>query len=210
VPFDAPVNRPFSVPDSSNGSTARVDTPAAVGILIGVHTEPVFEDDYLALAAAAVEAFVRRREVMTTPQPLPSTMDRRAGAFVSLKKGSALRGCIGTFLPTRDSLAEEIIQNAVRAASADPRFAPVSPTELPELTYAVDVLSPPEPCGKADLDPENYGVIVERGGRRGLLLPDLPEVETVATQLQIARMKAGIGPDEPVTLHRFTVERHGG
>lgn len=173
-----------------------------------MYEEKAFEDDYVALAAAAVEAFARRKEVIDAPRPLPESMTRRAGVFVSLKKGRTLRGCIGTFLPTCNNLAEEIIQNAVRAASTDPRFLPVSPNELRDLTYAVDVLSPPEPCRAADLDPKRYGVIVEHGGRRGLLLPDLPEVDTAVTQLQIARMKAGIAPDEPVSLHRFTVERH--
>ena len=177
-------------------------------MLTYVHRRSALEDPYVALAAASVEAFVGRGDVIAPPDPLPAGLARRAAAFVSLKRGGALRGCIGTFLPARETLAQEIIQNAIRSASVDPRFPPVSPAELGELSYAVDVLSPPQPCREEDLDPARYGVIVERGGRRGLLLPDLPEVDTVDTQLRIARMKAGIGPDEPVALHRFTVERH--
>lgn len=167
------------------------------------------EDPYVALAKASVEAFVRRGEVISPPDQLPPEMRRQAAAFVSLKHKGALRGCIGTIRPATESVAEEIARNAIRAASSDPRFPPVRPAELPALSYTVDVLSSPEPCDEDALDPTRYGVIVERGARRGLLLPDLPEVETAAAQLRIARMKAGIGPDEPVTLKRFTVERHG-
>ncbi len=162
------------------------------------------------LAISAVESYVQRSEVLSLPEPLPPEMRHRAGVFVSLKQQGALRGCIGTFLPTRDNLAQEIIENAIRAASADPRFPPVSPQELPTLSYSVDVLSPPEPCREPDLDPKRYGVIVEHGPRRGLLLPDLPGVDATAAQVRIARTKAGIGPDEPIVLRRFTVERHDG
>ncbi|MCX7750056.1 MAG: AmmeMemoRadiSam system protein A [Candidatus Bipolaricaulota bacterium] len=166
-------------------------------------------DPYVELARASVEAYVRRGVQLPLPRDLPPELTgRRAGAFVSLKKRGLLRGCIGTYEPTEPTLAEEIIANAIRAASEDPRFPPVSPRELPELSISVDVLSPPEPCAEEDLDPRRYGVIVEAGWRRGLLLPDLPGVDTVADQLRIARAKAGIGPDEPHRLLRFTVERH--
>lgn len=127
---------------------------------------------------------------------------------MSLKKRGLLRGCIGTYEPTEESLAEEIIVNAIRAATEDPRFPPVTAGELPELTVSVDVLSPPEPCAEQDLDPKRYGVIVAAGWRRGLLLPDLPGVDTVEEQLRIAKLKAGIPPGEPCRLWRFTVERH--
>jgi len=59
-----------------------------------------------------------------------------------------------------------------------------------------------------DLDPKRYGVIVECGWRRGLLLPDLEGVDTVEYQVEICRRKAGIGPDEPVQLYRFEVIRY--
>ncbi len=161
------------------------------------------------LARQSVEALVRRGVRLPLPPGLPAELTtRRAGAFVSLKKRGLLRGCIGTYEPTEPTLAEEIIANAVRAASEDPRFPPVSSRELPELSVSVDVLSPPEPCREEDLDPRRYGVIVEAGWRRGLLLPDLPGVETVEDQLRIAKAKAGIAPDAPCRLLRFTVERH--
>ena len=165
-------------------------------------------DPYVRLAIAAIERYVCRSEVLSPPSAVPPGMKARAGVFVSLKKAGKLRGCIGTFLPVEEDVAREIIANAIKAATADPRFSPVQQEELSELTYSVDLLSEPEPCCEEDLDPKTYGVIVECGWRRGLLLPDLEGVETVERQLEIARMKAGIGSEESVSLYRFTVERH--
>jgi len=136
-------------------------------------------------------------------------MSKQAGVFVSIKKGGTLRGCIGTFFPSQPTIAHEIIANAIKSASADPRFSPIGEIELASLTVSVDVLSEPELCDETQLNPVRYGVLVESGWRRGLLLPDLEGVNTVADQLSIARDKAGIGRDEAVTLSRFTVERHG-
>jgi len=138
----------------------------------------------------------------------PELTERQAGAFVSLKIGRQLRGCIGTVFPTQPSLAEEIIYGAIGAASRDPRFPPLTPEELPEIAVSVDVLSPPEPCTFDDLDPGKYGVVVQAGECLGLLLPDLPGVTSAHEQLAIAKRKAGIPPDAPCELRRFTVERH--
>jgi len=167
-------------------------------------------DPYVGLARLAIEAWVREGRRIQPPSDLPEEFfSRRAGTFVSLKKHGVLRGCIGTYLPTEENLAQEIIENAIRAATEDPRFPPVRPDELPHLSVTVDVLSPPELCTEEDLDPKRYGVIVEKGWRRGLLLPDLPGVDSVEEQLRIAKMKAGLTPNEPCKLYRFTVERHG-
>lgn len=133
----------------------------------------------------------------------------QAGAFVSLHKDGRLRGCIGTISPTRDNLAQEIIENAISASTRDPRFIPVTLDELEFLEYSVDVLSPAEPIDSPDqLDVKRYGVIVSNGGRRGLLLPNLDTIDTVEEQISIAKKKAGIGPGEPVSLKRFEVVRH--
>jgi len=166
------------------------------------------QDPYVSLAVRAVRAYVTGGRVIDPPASLPAGMEGSAGTFVSIKKHGALRGCIGTFAPTEPTIAAEVIANAIKAATADPRFPPIAPDELDELDLSVDVLSEPEPCTEADLDPRRYGVIVESGWRRGLLLPDLPGVESVAQQVDIARRKAGIGADEPYELLRFTVERH--
>ena len=167
-------------------------------------------DPWVRLAWLSLERFVERREVAVPPDDLPEALRRqRAGAFVSIHKQGRLRGCIGTLAPTRDSLAEEIIHNAISAASRDPRFSPIRPDELEWLDISVDVLGAPEPiASEAELDPKRYGVIVSRGARRGVLLPDLEGVDTAAQQVAIARRKAGIGAEEPVALQRFEVVRH--
>ncbi|GAI51622.1 unnamed protein product, partial [marine sediment metagenome] len=120
-----------------------------------------------------------------------------------------LRGCIGTFEPQKDNVAKEIITNAISSATRDPRFLPVTPDELKDLEYSIDVLSKPEPVESQDqLDHKKYGVIVEAGWRKGLLLPDLEGVDTVEEQVDICRQKAGIDPNEPVKLYRFEVKRY--
>lgn len=168
------------------------------------------EDAYLSLARYSLEHYVRTGQRADLPQDLPGELtSQKAGAFVSIKKDGQLRGCIGTILPVRDSLAQEILFNAVSAGTGDPRFSPVTEEELADLVYDVDVLSPPEPiASEAELDVKRYGVIVESGNRRGLLLPDLASVDTVAQQVEIARRKGNIAAHEPVKLWRFTVTRH--
>jgi AMMECR1 domain-containing protein len=113
--------------------------------------------------------------------------------------------------PVKDTLAEELIFNAISSATTDPRFAPVREAELPDLKYSIDVLSSPEPVQQTDLDPAVYGVIVEDKAamRRGLLLPNLKGIETAAQQVEIASHKAGIRPGEEVRLWRFRAERYG-
>ena len=167
-------------------------------------------DPWVELAWQSAERWVRERRVLDVPKGLPEALThRRAGAFVSIHKQGRLRGCIGTIAPTRDSLAEEIIHNAISAASRDPRFDPIRPDELPWLEINVDVLGEPEDiASEAELDVKRYGVIVRKGHRRGLLLPDLEGVDTVRQQVDIARQKAGIGPKEKVELQRFEVVRH--
>ena len=167
-------------------------------------------DPYVKLARASVEAWVLRRERIPAPKDLPEEMlARRAGAFVSLHRNGQLRGCIGTILATRKNVAEEIIRNAVSACSCDDRFTPVRAEELAGLEISVDVLGAPEPVASmTELDVKRYGVIVSRGLKRGLLLPDLDGVDTVEEQVDIARRKGGIRADEPYELERFEVVRH--
>lgn len=168
------------------------------------------EDDYVKLARLSLETFLLERKNLKRPQDLPGELlDQKAGVFVSLKKHGRLRGCIGTIAPVEESIAEEIIRNAVSAGVGDPRFDPVAPEELPELTYSVDVLGKPEPiAGMDQLDVKRYGVIVTRGRKRGLLLPNLDGVTSPAQQVQIALQKAGISPEEQYAMERFEVVRH--
>jgi len=167
-------------------------------------------DPYVALARLSYEQYVRRHKAIKHPDGLPQDMlTRRAGVFVSLKIGGHLRGCIGTISPTTASIADEIIQNAISAATQDPRFRPVTPDELSRIDCSVDVLEEAEDIDSpAELNVKEYGVIVSKGVRRGLLLPNLEGVDTVSEQISIARQKAGIGPNEPVKLQRFRVVRH--
>ena len=160
------------------------------------------------LARETVENYVREG-TLPRPAELTPEMREKAGVFVTLKKHGQLRGCIGTFEPTQRNVAEEIISNAVSSSTRDPRFLPVTAEELPDVTYSVDVLTRPVPVeSEEQLDSKKYGVIVESGGRRGLLLPDLEGVDTVEHQIDICRQKAGIFPDDPVKLYRFEVRRY--
>lgn len=161
----------------------------------------------VALARKAIEACL-------ADKPLPSAVDtpgfhEPAGTFVSIKKMGQLRGCIGTIQPVCSTLVEEVVSNAVSAATRDPRFPPLTEDELGEITISVDVLTPPEPVSSLEeLDPVRFGVVVQSGARRGILLPDLPGVDTVEQQVSIAMNKAGITQGEGVQLLRFEVNRY--
>jgi hypothetical protein len=162
------------------------------------------------LAKETVELYVRNKKVREVGKDeLPPEFGEQAGVFVCLKVAGTLRGCIGTFQPTEPTIAQETVRNAVSAATCDPRFPCVSAEELGDIDYTVDVLTQPEPVAdKSELDPRKYGVIVQAGGRRGLLLPDLEGVDTVEYQVAIAMQKAGIPPGTPVKLFRFEVKRY--
>lgn len=183
------------------------------------------EDAYVKLARMTVEshALYGKKPVLEaagegiravapdgTELLLPSEMTgRQAGVFVSLHKEDDLRGCIGTTAPCTNSIAEEIINNAVSASADDPRFNPVEGSELDKIVYNVDVLTEPELIESPDfLDVKRYGVICFKGNRRGLLLPDLDSVTSVRQQIEIACRKGGINPDENPGLMRFEVVRH--
>jgi len=180
------------------------------GVRGELHTYHEAYEDLSGLARRAVETFVTGGTQLEPPPNLSGLLAACAPCFVSLKTlAGDLRGCIGTIEPVKDTLAEEIITNGISAATRDPRFSPVSIDELSNLRYSVDVLFPAEPASVEDLDPAVYGVIVEddSGFRRGLLLPDIPGVETAAMQVEIAARKAGIPSGTPLKLSRFRVER---
>jgi len=191
------------------------EAPFGVGYLVAQLTSQTAGSDIKelslpALAREAVETFVRSGEILSPPGSIQTLLTTPAPCFVSLKTlNGELRGCIGTIESARNTLAEEIIANAISAAINDPRFDPVRPEELSNLRYSVDVLFHPEEAVMKDLDPSAYGVIVEdkSGERRGLLLPDIPGIDNAEHPVEIAARKAGIAPDEPVSLYRFKVER---
>jgi len=168
------------------------------------------ESAYVKLARETIENYIKQGKIITPPPGLPEEMiNQKAGVFVSLKKFGDLRGCIGTFMPTQENIAQEIIKNAISAVVDDPRFSPVTASELGDLTISVDVLSLPEEISDiSELDPKKYGVIVSSGYKKGLLLPDLEGVDTAEYQIDIAKRKAGIYPGEKVKLYRFEVKRY--
>lgn len=167
-------------------------------------------DEYVKLARQSLESYILKRQKIKIPEGLPDEMTQtRAGAFVSIHKNGALRGCIGTIGPTTSCVAQEIIDNAISASTRDPRFPAISPDELKYLEINVDVLGEPEDIESKDqLDVKRYGVIVSSVGKRGLLLPDLEGIDTVDQQIEIAKQKAGIHRFESVKLQRFEVIRH--
>ncbi|HXD34227.1 MAG TPA: AmmeMemoRadiSam system protein A [Pyrinomonadaceae bacterium] len=203
----------------SSCDVLNYEAPFGVGYLVAQITNATDEDsedlaeqvkELTGLARAAVETFVSEGSQLKPIEAPQGLLAARAGCFVSLKTlAGDLRGCIGTIEPQRDSLRDEIIANAISAATRDPRFSPVTVNELSQMKYSVDVLGAPEPATMAELDPVQYGVIVEdeRGDRRGLLLPDIEGVDTVARQVEIATRKAGIRSGESVKLFRFRVDR---
>ncbi len=168
------------------------------------------ESPYVRLARETVEKYVSTGKSIPVPEYLPKeALTRRAGTFVSLKKFGQLRGCIGTISATEDNIAKEIIQNAISAAMRDPRFPPVTSSELNDLVYSVDVLGETEDIDSPEeLDVKKYGVIVSNGYRRGLLLPNLEGIDDVGDQISIAMQKAGIRKGEKIKLQRFEVVRH--
>ncbi len=160
------------------------------------------------LARKAIETYVRERKIIKPHAELTPEMEEKAGVFVSLHRKGELRGCIGTFSPTTENVATEVIRNAIESSTRDPRFTPVTENELSDLEISVDVLTDPVPA-KTDreLDAKKYGVIVKAGERRGLLLPNLEGVNTPQEQIAICRRKAWIGENEPVELFKFEVRR---
>jgi len=206
----------------------------------------------VSLTKLSVENYVRERKIISSAEDLPAALgeprlwrkeflSRKAGTFVTIEKNGAalsgraspnkigreLRGCIGTYLPTRENVAEEIIHNAIAAAAEDYRFGPIREEELPHLSYTVYILGEPELVeGIKELDPKKYGIIVKtipiKGptgidvvlnghfvAKTGLLLPDLEGVDMIEKQISIACQKGGIDPlREKILIYRFTVEKY--
>lgn len=175
-----------------------------------IHQKKIEKNNiYTKLARKSLDYFFENHKPMPIDENGWSLLCKDTkGVFVSIKKDGDLRGCIGTISPTRKCIAEEIVINAISAATDDPRFDPMDREELLDCTISVDVLGKPEKATKEELDPINYGVIVTKGRKRGLLLPNLEGVDTVDYQLQIALQKANISPRDNYEIERFKVERY--
>jgi len=168
------------------------------------------------LARETIEDYVRNRRVPPSPSDdqLSPEMKQQGGVFVSIKKKRQLRGCIGTIEPRQRNVAREVIQNAISAATCDPRFPPITADELEDLDISVDVLTTPEPIENLDqLDPKRYGLIVQslaNPSKRGLLLPDLPSIRTAEEQFHHTKVYKAciVDEDEPIQMYRFEVVRY--
>jgi AmmeMemoRadiSam system protein A len=165
---------------------------------------------FVVLAYQAIETYLKTGQAMSPPSPLPDEMAEPGAVFVSLHTADGrLRGCRGTITPTEPNLAEAIIHTAIASATDDPRFPPMTLAEMEGLDVKVDVLSELEAVSDtSELDEKVYGVLIKSDYRRALLLPDIAAVDSVPRQLELVRRKAGIGPDEPAELYRFTVSRY--
>lgn len=181
------------------------------------------------LAKNAVETYIKEGRTILPPLDFDRDyLSKKSGVFITLKKNGKLRGCIGTYLPTQKNIAQEIITNAISAATQDYRFGPIEKDELPFLSYVVYILNEPEMVASQDeLDPKKYGIIVKSASyaslngkdvlfngrtpvKTGLLLPDLEGIDTAEQQILIACQKAGIDPKkEKIIIYRFTVEKYG-
>lgn len=167
---------------------------------------------YVNLAKITVESYIKTGKIPPLPKNLPKKMlTERAGVFVSIYCGNELRGCIGTYLPTEPNIAEEIIVNAVAAATRDYRFPPVTIDELPNLSYSVYILEEPRQIKSLDeLDPKKYGILVKtETGKTGLLLPDLDGIDTVEKQLDAVCHKCGVRlSEEKIIICKFGAKKY--
>lgn len=160
------------------------------------------------LARRAIEAYVKEKVKVDVPEDTPAKLLEKSGVFVTLNtiskaRDKRLRGCIGLPLPYLP-LAQAVIESAISAATADPRFPPVKPDELNSIVVEVTVLTPPALIEVKD--PREYpsrikvgkdGLIVERGPYKGLLLPQVPVDWNWNEEefLSECCIKAGLPPD---------------
>ncbi len=168
------------------------------------------ESPYVKLARSSLSHFLKYGKYLEIPEDIdPEFLSIKKPVFVTLKKNGALRGCIGSTSSREENLAMEIIKYAVEAGLKDPRFPEVTLDELQDITFSVDILEKPEPIDSMDsLDPQEFGVIVTKGHKKGLLLPRLEGVNTKEEQVRIALNKAGIEKAEDFKMERFRVTRH--
>lgn len=182
--------------------------PFGIGYAICAYL-PRESDPLIALARVALEEYLEHRKIITPPSPLSAEMQARAGVFVSLYENNTLRGCIGSLTPLHENIASEIIHNAIHAATKDPRFSPLTLSQLTKVNIEIAILSLLEPVFfLEDLDYKRYGIIVTSGERQGVLLPNLAGITSVEQQLSIALEKAGIDPNDFYTMERFTITLH--
>ncbi|MFH1575816.1 MAG: AmmeMemoRadiSam system protein A [Candidatus Nealsonbacteria bacterium] len=167
-------------------------------------------NSYVLLAKEAVENYIREKKVISPASNLPQEFKKKAGVFVTIMDGKALKGCIGTYLPTQNNIAKEIILNAIAAATEDYRFDSIQKNDLSSLSYTVYILGEPKKISnESELNPRKFGIIVKTARKSGLLLPDLEGVDTADEQISIACQKGGIDPQkEKIDIYKFIAEKY--
>ncbi|HYI09439.1 MAG TPA: AmmeMemoRadiSam system protein A [Thermoanaerobaculia bacterium] len=170
----------------------------------------------LQIAREAISAALDGHRTELDLTTLDAPLRRPAGAFVSLHTNTGdLRGCIGTIQPVAP-LGQAVHANAVNAAFRDPRFYPLRKEELANLHIEISVMSPIEPVtSPEEIEVGRDGLIISRGGRAGLLLPQVAselgwDRETFLRQ---TCMKAGLPPDTwqsaDCRIEKFSAEVFG-
>jgi len=152
----------------------------------------------LKLARFAIEKATQRGAVEDTRvDPLPGRLGKAAGAFVTLRRGERLRGCIGHLEAASPSLGQAVFWAAQAAALEDPRFEPVRPEEVAELTIEISVLTPFEEIAAERIVPGTHGIVIQQGNRRGLLLPQVATEHKLTREEFLAEtcIKAGLPRD---------------
>jgi len=165
---------------------------------------------YVLLAKKAVEEYIMYNNVISH-QNIYENYIHDKGVFITINKNNKLRGCMGTYYPTKETIEDEIINNAILAATSDNRFKKINIDELNKLTYSVTLINEPKIVNdKIELNPKKYGILVASNlGKTGILLPNLDGVDTIDKQLDIVLKKASINlNNEETKLHKFTVEKY--
>jgi len=152
-----------------------------------------------AVLLGVARAALRQYLGLGAPPEIPEAgaLARPRGAFVTLRVGGELRGCIGTFA-SKDGLARTVAEMAVAAATRDPRFPPLRAEELGELDVRISALGPMRPMGRpSEIAIGRDGVSVRRGWHRGTLLPSVAAESGWDAETFLARtcLKAGLPPD---------------
>lgn len=169
-----------------------------------------------ALLARARNAIASALNLPLRPEPEHPALAQPGATFVTLHRGGALRGCIGRLEAGRHSLDEDVRRNARHAAFEDPRFAPLTAAEWPDLQVEVSLLTPPEPLPVRDeadactqLHPGVDGVILNWRGRQATFLPQVwQQLPDPRDFLAALKRKAGLPADfwaEDLTLARYRV-----
>ena len=168
----------------------------------------------IVLVKKIVEAYIKEEKIIKAEDNLIKEFsEKKAGVFITIEKNKNLRGCIGTYLPTRDNIIEEIIQNAISAATEDYRFGPIQENELPFLSYTVSILEKPELIkNRKELNPKEYGIIIKTLNyppKSALLLPDLEGIDTIEKQISITCQKGNIDQlKEEIIIYKFRIKKY--